>query len=235
MAWQEHFNETVLATLLDALRSTGRPAPLLGFGKSEDVGNIPKSLAEVIIDAAEQLWASQHQEGISRLSVSDVFLRLGVSDLNSTFARDLQRSLEAVRDAFAVNDERSITAIVERAKLRREMDPKGIRPVEGFAVDEATFTVTHLERQCKFSARMKLLFSLMVRISRRPGYRVLFDTLRDHGGVWDNYPVEDETIRGAVKRLRDHLKNNGLTDVAAAITTGTYENRGYVLLDFAAP
>ena len=124
MAWQEHFNETVPAILLDALRSTGRSVPLSGFGKSEDVGDIPKSLAEVIIDAAEQLWASQHQEGISRLSVSDVLHRVGVSDLNSTFARNLQRLLEVARDAITVNDERSITAIVERAKLRRRTDPR---------------------------------------------------------------------------------------------------------------
>lgn len=122
MAWPDHFNEAVPAILLDALRDVAQPFPLSGFCKGEDLGEISTSLVEVVVEAAEQLWAYQRQDGISPLPVSDVLHRLGVSDLNSQFARNVQRSLEAAKDEITAHDKRAVAAIVARVKLRHKRD-----------------------------------------------------------------------------------------------------------------
>ena len=77
------------------------------------------------------------------------------------------------------------------------------------------------------------MFALLDRISRRPGYRVLFDDLRAVGDVWDGLNVEDSTIRGAVARLRRLLSEHAMSDLAGRITTGTYQGRAYVVLQVA--
>ena len=57
-----------------------------------------------------------------------------------------------------------------------------------------------------------------------------FDTLRDKGDVWDGVDVEDVTIRGAVSRLKKTLRSGGLADLAAAISTGRFQGRSFVML-----
>lgn len=105
------------------------------------------------------------------------------------------------------------------------------KPGVPFAIDENAFTVSMRGNTATFSGRSKLLFALMARISRRPGHRVDFDALRSNGDVWNGSSVEDETIRGAVKRLRDKLTADGLGDLANCIVTGSFQGRSHVILD----
>lgn len=100
-----------------------------------------------------------------------------------------------------------------------------------FELDEQAFVVRCGDISCRFTSRNKQLFALLARISRRPGHRVLFDDLRAKGDVWDGSSVEDSTIRGAVTRLRKTLRENGLINLAARVTTGTYYGNCYVMLD----
>jgi hypothetical protein len=97
-------------------------------------------------------------------------------------------------------------------------------------VDEQTFTITWEGRSFCFTGRSKLLFSLFNRISRRPGHLVSFSALCQKGDVWDDAIVEDTTIRGAVSRLKVELKKAGMASLAAAISTGHYGGRPYVIL-----
>jgi len=100
-------------------------------------------------------------------------------------------------------------------------------------LNDQSFTVKFGGSTYRFTARNKQLFALLDRISRRPGYRVLFDDLRAVGDVWDGLNVEDSTIRGAVARLRRLLSEHAMKDLAGRITTGTYQGRAYVVLQVA--
>ena len=97
-------------------------------------------------------------------------------------------------------------------------------------LDDQAFTVRHGGRSYRFTARNKQLFGLLERISRRPGYRVLYNDLRSIGDVWDGASVEDSTIRGAVARLRKLLTTQRMTGLSSRIITGTYRGNGYVML-----
>lgn len=97
-------------------------------------------------------------------------------------------------------------------------------------LDDQAFTVRHGGRSYRFTARNKQLFGLLERISRRPGYRVLYNDLRSIGDVWDGASVEDSTIRGAVARLRKLLTTQRMTSLSSRIITGTYRGDGYVML-----
>jgi hypothetical protein len=105
------------------------------------------------------------------------------------------------------------------------------KPSARFMVDPSTLTVSMDGRSLRFGGRGNRLFALLMRISNRPGHRVSFDSLRGVGDVWNGYEVEDETIRGTVKRLRDKLRAAGLVVVADAIKSGTFQDRPYVILD----
>jgi hypothetical protein len=98
-------------------------------------------------------------------------------------------------------------------------------------IDGETFTVTAGDRNYVFRGRSKQLFSLLERIGRRPGRRVWFDQLREQGDVWNGLNVEDVSIRGAVGRLRQELRDAGMGHVAEAITTGTLQSRAFVIFD----
>lgn len=102
--------------------------------------------------------------------------------------------------------------------------------VQSLDLDDQSFTVRFGNRSCRFEGRNKQLFALLERISRRPGHRVAFDDLRSVGDVWNGSPVEDSTVRGAVTRLRRRLKNDGLSEFADRIITGTYQQVSYVTL-----
>jgi len=102
-------------------------------------------------------------------------------------------------------------------------------------LDDRSFTVHHGGRSYRFTARNKQLFALLERISRRPGYRVLYNDLRSIGDVWDGASVEDNTVRGTVARLRKLLTTRGMTGLASRIITGTYRGNGYVMLRVGEP
>lgn len=100
-------------------------------------------------------------------------------------------------------------------------------------LNDQTFTVRCGGRAYRFTARNKQLFALLDRVRRRPGHRVSFDDLRANGDVWDGSQVEDSSIRGAVARLRKLLKTHGMDALAERVTTGTYQGRGYIVLQTA--
>lgn len=110
-------------------------------------------------------------------------------------------------------------------------DDRADRPLPGLKLDDQTFTVRSGGNWYRFPPRGKQMFALLERVARRPGHRVDFDDLRQVGDVWDGSMVEDSTIRGAVARLRAALEEHEMGDLAARIKTGSYRNRGYVLLD----
>jgi ssDNA-binding Zn-finger/Zn-ribbon topoisomerase 1 len=101
-------------------------------------------------------------------------------------------------------------------------------------VDEQTFTVTAYEKSHRFTGRSKLLFSLLARIHRRPGHQVPFSALCEKDDVWGDVIVEDVTIRGAASRLKKTLNKAGMAKLAAAIVTGHYQGRPFILLNILA-
>ncbi len=117
----------------------------------------------------------------------------------------------------------------QAAVLKEAMDGSDVLP----ELNDQTFTVCCGGKKYRFTARNKQLFALLDRVRRRPGHRVSFDDLRTTGDVWDGSRVEDSSIRGAVARLRKLLKNHGMSALAERVTTGTYQGRGYVVLQTA--
>jgi DNA-binding winged helix-turn-helix (wHTH) protein len=101
----------------------------------------------------------------------------------------------------------------------------------GITVDEQTFTVTAYGKSHRFTGRSKLLFFLLARIHRRSGHQVPFSALCEKDDVWGDAIVEDVTIRGAASRLRKTLKTAGMAKLAAAIVTGHYQGRPFILLN----
>jgi len=98
-------------------------------------------------------------------------------------------------------------------------------------VNEETFTVSWRSRAHTFSPRAGQLFALLARLARRPSHRVWFDQLREKGDVWDDAKVEDVSIRGAVNRLKQELREGGLGDLAECISTGSFQRRPFAVLD----
>jgi hypothetical protein len=109
-------------------------------------------------------------------------------------------------------------------------DPVSHDAWPAFRADRRTFTVHLGERSLRFEGRSTLLFSLLARLADRPGHRVTFDELCEHGGVWDDRRIEDTTIRGTVARLRKALKDGGLHDVADALSTGRFDGAPFAVL-----
>jgi len=97
-------------------------------------------------------------------------------------------------------------------------------------LDDQAFTLRYGNQSYRFTARNKQLFALLERVSRRPGFRVLYNDLRSIGDVWDGASVEDSTIRGAVARLRKLLTTQRMAGLSSRIITGTYRGNGYVML-----
>jgi hypothetical protein len=129
---------------------------------------------------------------------------------------------------------------------RRQTEVKTSDPAEGLVKDpvavaadhvpplleEETFTVAHHGIRHTFGGRSKQSFALLARLARRPGAQVLFDHLRQPGDVWDGLDVEDETIRGAVMRLKVELRKGGLNELADTLKTVSYKNRAYAILEW---
>jgi DNA-binding winged helix-turn-helix (wHTH) protein len=132
-------------------------------------------------------------------------------------------------------------AIQTPSTVRRpEPPPQAVAPQDAMngsdvlpELNDQTFTVRCGGRTYRFTARNKQLFALLDRVRRRPGHRVSFDDLRANGDVWDGSQVEDSSICGAVARLRKLLKTHGMDALAERVSTGTYQGRGYVVLQTA--
>lgn len=109
-----------------------------------------------------------------------------------------------------------------RATIRAEVDanpvpstsrgsggPHSDRP----HVDHSTLSVLWDGRTCQLG--YTVLFKLADRLSRRPNQFVTFDQLlRD---VWDGGFRSPDTIRSAVRNLRQRLSDAGMNELAAAI------------------
>lgn len=94
---------------------------------------------------------------------------------------------------------------------RRGAGPSGLngRPV----VDHSTLSLSWAGKTCHLG--YTVLFRLADRLSRRPNQYITPDQLlRD---VWEGGLRSPETIRSAVRNLRDRLSHAGMDDLAAAI------------------
>jgi hypothetical protein len=177
----------------------------------------------------------------ARHSLSPVFTLIGgmfeTSLVVERFERKVERAVanaKARRNADRANPPRADpTALREQAPApsKPAPDPAGSDGHPPLHVDEDTFTVTFQRRVYTFRPRIKLLFALLARISRRPGHRVYYDTLRDAGDVWNGHRVAESSIRSAVRRLRNVLREAKMDGLAAQISTGTYQCREYVVLN----
>jgi DNA-binding response OmpR family regulator len=101
----------------------------------------------------------------------------------------------------------------QRAKHR---NPPPRRPM----VDNSTFSVYWAGRTC--CLHRTVLFRLAARLARQPNQYITADQLlRD---VWDGGVKSPDTIRSAVRHLRQRLSCAGMQDLAAAIcgTGGCY-------------
>lgn len=146
------------------------------------------------------------------------------------------RTTDAVTAPSINNAPVALSTTVERhATGESHYDSEEAKPPNlPFKIVESAFQVIMHGRTYTFPVRSRRLFALLVRITQRPGHRVQFDTLRQKNNVWDGYDVEDSTIRGAVMRLKNQLRVAKMAQLAQAISTGTFDNRQYVILNPAA-
>lgn len=128
-----------------------------------------------------------------------------------------------------------------RATIRAELDPTeappgsalmrrpvshGPRPPDRPHVDHSTLTLFWQGRSCQLGYTK--LFKLADRLSRRPNQFVTFDQLlRD---VWNGDLRSPDTIRSAVRNLRQRLIDAGMGQLAAAIQ-GRAGRYGLILND----
>lgn len=123
-------------------------------------------------------------------------------------------------------------ARVNTDRIEAAIPDDGVRTTNKPIVDGDAFSITWYTKTCRFDNRSKLLFRLFERLNRRPGLAVRFTMMRQVGDVWDGRTdVTDATIRGAVKRLRDKLRRDGLSGLADSISTGSDQNDPYAILD----
>ncbi len=102
-----------------------------------------------------------------------------------------------------------LDAIPASSATRGNVGPHSERP----HVDHSTLSVLWGGRTCQLG--YTVLFKLVDRLSRRPNQFVTFDQLlRD---VWDGDFRSPDTIRSAVRNLRQRLSDAGMNRLAAAI------------------
>ncbi len=103
-----------------------------------------------------------------------------------------------------------------RSQDAKHRNPRPQRPL----VDSSTFSVFWAGKTC--SLRRTILFRLAERLARQPNQYITADQLlRD---VWEGGIKSPDTIRSAVRHLRQRLSSAGMEDLAAAIhgTGGRY-------------
>ncbi len=107
-----------------------------------------------------------------------------------------------------------------RSRAAKHRYPQPQRPL----VDSSTFSVFWAGKICPL--RRTILFRLAERLARQPNQYITADQLlRD---VWEGGIKSPETIRSAVRHLRQRLSNAGMEDLAAAIY-GTGGHYGLIL------
>ena len=137
-----------------------------------------------------------------------------------------ERLSEALMTAAICADE--IRAIVQaeldshttvgwgRSQDAKHRNPPRQRPL----VDSSTFSVCWAGKTC--SLRRTILFRLAERLARQPNQYISADQLLLD--VWEGGVKSPDTIRSAVRHLRQRLSCAGMEDLAAAIhgTGGRY-------------
>lgn len=102
----------------------------------------------------------------------------------------------------------------------KHRNPPARRPL----VDSSTFSVCWAGKTCFL--RRTILFRLAARLARQPNQYIAADQLLLD--VWDGGVKSPDTIRSAVRHLRDRLSCAGMEDLAAAIQ-GTGGRYGLIL------
>jgi len=102
------------------------------------------------------------------------------------------------------------------------------------AVNDSNMSVTYRGRTCTFSSRARNVFALFRRLNQRPGHRVPFDMLRQMRDICRDIDVADDSIRGAVTRLKQRLQKARMGQLAKCLKTDTVDGRGYAVLDLSA-
>ncbi|MGB0766276.1 MAG: hypothetical protein ACPGYV_01045 [Phycisphaeraceae bacterium] len=97
------------------------------------------------------------------------------------------------------------------------------RPL-GLALDHSTYSVVWRGKTTMIGPT--LAFSFLETLSRRPNRFYTYEQLSDL--IWDGAIVADGTIRGVARDLRQHLKSNGMPDLAKAIE-GKMKTYGLVI------
>lgn len=118
MEWYDYFTDDFRGTVVNSLLETGPSRILSGFSRNDAVGPLSKALISVISEAIGELWATQVGDGMSPLRVSDAIESLGLSNRNLPFVRELQDTLDTLRDRLVVNED-ILYSLIDRAKKRR--------------------------------------------------------------------------------------------------------------------
>ena len=129
MDWYDHFSDDFRGAVVDSLLKIGPSRILSGFSHEDAVGPLSKALISVISEAIGELWATQAGDGMSPLRVSDAIQSLGLSNRNLPFVRELQDTLDTLRDRLVVNED-TLHSLIDRAKKRRS---RGAPPEYQFA------------------------------------------------------------------------------------------------------
>ncbi len=85
-------------------------------------------------------------------------------------------------------------------------------PQERLKVNPTTYTVEWHGQHCHLGPT--ILFKLIQRLARRPGRYFTYDILMED--VWQRR-CSDATIRSAARRLRQAIRNAGMSELATAI------------------
>lgn len=107
-----------------------------------------------------------------------------------------------------------------RAHERSLRDGPRLRPL----VDHSTLSVFWAGKTC--SLRNTILFRLAARLARQPNHYVTAGQLLTD--VWDGGKKSPDTIRSAIRHLRQRLNQAGMNDLSAAIR-GTGGRYGLIL------
>jgi len=107
-----------------------------------------------------------------------------------------------------------------RSQDAKHQNPPRQRPL----VDKSTFSVCWAGKTCPL--RRTILFRLAERLARQPNQYIAADQLLLD--VWDGGVKSPDTIRSAIRHLRDRLSCAGMDDLAAAIQ-GTGGRYGLIL------
>jgi DNA-binding response OmpR family regulator len=149
------------------------------------------------------------------------------------FILDTLTELASLHAAAAAAAERAWSVLDGQDKAVLHNAPYGDQRRNGLSrdrltVNPTTFTVQWRGQSCNLGPT--ILFKLIHFLARRPGRYCTYDVLMEH--VWGQC-CSSTTIRSAVKRLRQAVRDAGMPDLAAAIR-GRRECYG-VFLDDGSP